>query len=222
MKKQSAAKPAKAAADQKAQDPVSSSVGRKRDHSLDARILEAALDILAEAGFDSMTMDMVSARAGTGKTTVYRRWPSKAELVRDALIWMSKGAVDLEILPDTGSLRTDLLALMKPSTLEYSARKLQVLAKLGSYFSAHPEAAEAALAGIFDPWTAINRQLMQRAIKRGELPAHADIETACQVIIAMTSHRSLTQHKSFGTFDYAKLLDTILLPALKSPKPPIA
>ena len=195
-------------------------LGRKRDHTLDTRLIEAALDILADAGFDSMTMDMVAAKAGAGKATLYRRWPSKAELVRDALIWMSKGSVDLELLPDTGTLRNDLLALLKPYSIEYGERKLRVLAKLGSYFSEHPKAAEDVMAGIFDPWTAINRRLMQRAIERGELPAQADIETACQVIIAMTSHRSLSQHKSFGPFDYARLIDNILLPALKNPLPP--
>ncbi len=190
-------------------------LGRKRDHTLDTRILEAAIEILAELGFDSMTMDMVAARAKSGKATVYRRWPSKAELVRDALIWMSQNSVELEHLPDTGNLRDDLLTLVKPYSLEFSERKLRVLAKLGSFFSEHRKIAEEASAGIFGPWTDFNRALMQRAIKRGEIPAQADIEMACQVIIAMTSYRSITQGQPFGRADYAALLDHILLPGLK-------
>ncbi|MDZ4056186.1 MAG: TetR-like C-terminal domain-containing protein, partial [Polynucleobacter sp.] len=137
----------------------------------------------------------------------------------DALIWMSHGSVDLEHMPDTGSLRNDLLALLKPYSTEFGERKLHVLAKLGSYFSAHPKASEEAIADIFDPWTAVNRCLMQRAIERGEISEHADIETACQIIIAVTSHRSLGRHKSFGNLDYATLLDNILLPALRHPRP---
>lgn len=196
-----------------------STLGRKRDHSLDTRILEATICILADVGFDSMTMDMVAASAKTGKATLYRRWPSKAELVRDALIWMSRGSVDLTQLPDTGTLRDDLLALVKFHSAEYRERKLRVLAKLGSYFSDHPQVAEEANAGIFEPWTEINRCLMQRAIARGELSADADIELACEVIVSVVAYRS-HRCKPSGKAEYAALLDHILLPALKQPRSP--
>jgi len=191
------------------------SLGRKRDKDLDVRIIEATVEILAELGFDSMTMDTVAAKAGSSKSTLYRRWPSKAELVRDTLIWMSRHSVELNHLPDTGSLREDLLALLKPYSSEFSERKLQVLAKLGSFFSEHGQVAKEATTGIFEPWTELNRTLMQRAIARGELPAHADIETACQVIIAMTSYCSVTQGQAFGRAEYATLLDNLLLPGLQ-------
>lgn len=196
-----------------------STLGRKRDQSLDMRILEATIDTLAEVGFDGMTMDMVAARSKTGKATLYRRWPSKVELVRDALICMSKGSVDLEHLPDTGNLRDDLIALLKPYSIEYRERKLRVLARLGSYFSEHRQAAQEANNGIFGPWTDLNRKLMQRAIERGELPAHADIELACEVIVSIIFYRS-QQCKPSGREEYAALLDKILLPALKSSEPP--
>lgn len=191
-------------------------LGRKRDDTLDTRIIESAINVLAENGFDSMTMDMVAANARAGKATVYRRWSSKAELVRDALIWMSRNSVELDRLPETGTLRGDLLALMKPYSTQYSERKLRVLAKLGSFFSEHRILAEQATAGIFEPWTEINRTLMQRAVERGEISADADIEMACEVINAVTSYRTLTQNKPFDKDSYAVLLDNILLPALKS------
>ena len=194
-------------------------LGRKRDAALDARIIEAAIDILAEIGFDSMTMDMVARRAKSGKATVYRRWASKAELVRDALISMSRRSVELDRPPNTGTLRGDLLALMKPYSKEHGERKLQVLAKLGSFFSAHRKLSEEAIAHIFEPWTAVNRRLMRQAAERGEISAEADIELACEVIIAMNSHRTLTQNKPFSRATYAALLDKILLPALKKPPP---
>lgn len=194
----------------------STALGRKRDDTLDARIIEAAIDVLAEVGFDSMTMDMVAASAKAGKATVYRRWSSKAELVKDALIWMSRNSVELNRLPDTGTLRGDLLALMKPYSTEYSERKLNVLAKLGSFFSENRKLAEEATAGIFEPWTNVNRTLMKRAVERGEISAASDIEMACEVINAVTSYRTLTQNKPFNRNSYAILLDNILLPALKN------
>ena len=192
-------------------------LGRKRDDSLDTRIIEAAIYVLAKTGFDSMTMDMVAANAKAGKATVYRRWSSKAELVRDALIWMSHNSVELDRLPDTKTLRGDLLAVLKPYSMEHSERKLRVLSGLGSFFSDHQTLAEQATAGIFEPLTEVNRKLMQRAAERGEISTDADIETACQVIISTIFYRTIGQNQSFDKDSYTVLLDNILLPALKNP-----
>jgi AcrR family transcriptional regulator len=198
-------------------EEVRASLGRKRDDTLDARLIESAIDVLAEVGFDGMTMDMVAARAKAGKAGVYRRWASKAELVRDALIAMSRSSVELDRLPDTGSLRGDLLAVLKPYSSDHGDKKFRVLSGLGSFFSAYRKSAEEATAGIFEPWTAVNRSLMLRAVERGELHADADIEMACQVIIAMTAYRTLLQSKPFDKKVYGALLDNVLLPALKNP-----
>ncbi len=73
--------------------------GRKRDPSRDAEILDATLEVLAEVGAARLTMDMVAARAGAGKATIYRRWTSKVELVIDAVAHMKRNQVDLEHLP---------------------------------------------------------------------------------------------------------------------------
>ncbi|MGF9644702.1 TetR/AcrR family transcriptional regulator [Paenibacillus sp. FSL L8-0502] len=192
-------------------------LGRKRDHTRDDKILEATIDILADTSFDGMTMDMVAARAKAGKATVYRRWSSKAELVRDALAWMNRNHLKLESLPDTGTLREDLLVLLKPQSIAEEERKFRVLAGLGSFLQ-HPEFAEAGTAGIFEPWVVVNRELMNRAVVRGEIPAHADIEMACQVITSVASFRGLIQRKPFDKPFFTALIDGILLPALKNPQ----
>ncbi|WP_025721504.1 TetR/AcrR family transcriptional regulator [Paenibacillus polymyxa] len=195
----------------------SQTLGRKRDHTRDDKILEATIDILADTSFDGMTMDMVAARAKAGKATVYRRWSSKAELVRDALAWMNRNHLELESLPDIGTLREDLLVLLKPQSIAEEERKFRVLAGLGSFLQ-HPEFAEAGTAGIFEPWVVVNRELMNRAVVRGEIPAHADIEMACQVITSMASFRGLIQRKPFDKPFFTALIDGILLPALKNPQ----
>lgn len=195
----------------------SAPLGRKRDQTLDNKIIEAAVNILAEVGFDNMTMDMVAAAAKSGKATVYRRWKSKEELVKDTLIWMSRNSVELDNLPDTGTLRGDLLAVLKPYSIKYSELKLRVLSGLGSFFSKHKNLAEETTNGIFEPMTDVNRRIMQRAIERGEISSKADIETACEVIIAMISFYSLGQKKQFDKLVYANLLDNVLIPALKNP-----
>ena len=207
---------------EKSADKPAPMVGRKRDHARDEAILNAAIDVLAEVGFDSMTMDMVAARAKAGKATMYRRWDSKAELVRDALIRMNRNSLELDKLPDTGTLRGDLLALLKPQSQEARERKFRVLSGLGSFFSQHPDFAEAGKAGVFEPWTAANRTLMKRAVDRGEFPPHADIEMACLVLVAMVSFRGLIQNKPLGKPFFAKLIDSVLLPVLKNAQPSLS
>src|SRR5689334_11946810 len=86
--------------------------GRSRDDSRDPQILQATAQLLAEVGYDRLTMDAVAARAHAGKATLYRRWSSKGELVVDALGCAAHGETP-EAAPDTGSLRGDLEALVK-------------------------------------------------------------------------------------------------------------
>src|SRR5271169_3525742 len=86
--------------------------GRPLDASRDIALRAAALELLAEIGYDRLTIDSVAARAHSSKTTIYRRWSGKAELIVDALN-CRKGS---SAVPDTGSLRGDLEAIAKSST----------------------------------------------------------------------------------------------------------
>lgn len=163
-----------------------------------------------------MTMDQIAGKAGSGKATVYRRWPSKTELVRDALIFMNRRSVELTDLPDTGSLRGDLLALVKPKSAEQSEFKLKVLSGLGSFFAEYHEISEDISAQIFGGWEKANTELMKRAMKRGEISPSASIEEACRVISAMTAYVTTLELKIFDKSSYELLLDGILLPALRA------
>src|SRR6516162_5698232 len=89
-----------------------SGVGRPLDSSRRAVILEAALEGLAERGYDRLTMDEIAARAHAGKGALYRRWPSKAALVADALIAWREQLAPLQT-PSTGSLRGDIEAIIE-------------------------------------------------------------------------------------------------------------
>ena len=189
-------------------------LGRKRDHTRDGDILDAAIEVLAEVGYDRMTMDMVAMRAKAGKATIYRRWPSKAGLVLDAVTRMKRGQVDLDNLPDTGTLRGDLLALFKPQSIEEGERKLRVMAGFASMLSQDQEFAEEGNAAIVEPWAAAHRTLIGRAIERGEVVATADIETVAQVIPSMAAYRALIQRKPFDRDFLIAMIDGVLLPAL--------
>ncbi|MFV9671436.1 TetR/AcrR family transcriptional regulator [Pantoea sp. KXB25] len=188
--------------------------GRKRDPALDAAILDAAIEVVAEVGYERMTMDMVALRAKTGKAAAYRRWKSKANLIIDAVAHLKRMQVDLDALPDTGTLRGDLLGLFKPSSMQEGERKMRIMAGLASVLSQHPELAEAGNAAIVEPWASANLRLMERAVNRGEVQAGADINTASQVMPSMAAYRALIQRKPFELQFLTSVIDGVLLPAL--------
>ncbi|GIT79805.1 TetR family transcriptional regulator [Leifsonia sp. LS1] len=189
-------------------------LGRKRDHTRDPEILDAALDVLAETGYDRMTIDMVAARAKAGKATVYRRWASKADLVIDAVACMKKGDIDFDALPDTGTLRGDLVAMMKPHTIVDAEKKLQIMAGLVSMLAKDPGLADAVNEAIVEPRASVNRIFLRRAVERGEIPADADIEKLALIAPSMASYRVLVQRKAVDREFLLSVLDDILLPAV--------
>lgn len=189
-------------------------MGRKRDASRDAAILEVAITILGEVGYDRMTMDMVAVRAKAGKATVYRRWSSKGDMVLDAVTQMKRDQVDLGNLPDTGSLRSDLLALFKPSSVEESERKLRALAGLSALLAQEASLAGAASNAIIEPWVKANRALLQKAAARGEIAADAPIETMASIIPSLAAYRSLIERRPVDHAFLVEMIDHLLLPAL--------
>jgi AcrR family transcriptional regulator len=191
-------------------------LGRKRDHARDGAILDAATDVLGEVGYAGLTMDMVALRARAGKATVYRRWSSKEELVLDVVTRLKRSQVDLGSLPDTGTIRGDLLALFKPQSVEEDERRNTALAGLASMLAHHSAFAEAANDALVKPWADAHRLLMQRAVDRGEIPVSADIETICQVLPTMAAYRALVQRKPFDRDFLVSSIDVIILPALRN------
>lgn len=190
--------------------------GRKRDPSRDATILEATLDVLAEVGATGMTMDMVAARAGAGKATIYRRWTSKEELVLDAIAHMKRLQVDLERLPDTGTLRGDLLGLFKPQSLEERERRLKIMNGLASLLAQDPTLADAANAAVVQPWADAHLALMRRAVERGEISARADIDTLSRLIPSMAAYRTLVERKPIDLAFLMTMVDGVVVPALRA------
>jgi len=187
-------------------------LGRKRDHTRDPEILEAALDVLAETGYDGMTIDMVAARAKAGKATLYRRWSSKGELVIEAVACMKQ--IDLGSLPDTGTLRGDFVAMIKPHSIEDSQRKLKIMTGLLAMLSKDPELADTALESIMEPRVAANRIFLRRAIDRGEIAAGTDIEAIAMLSQAMATYRVMILRKPVDRAFILSVLDGVVMPAV--------
>jgi AcrR family transcriptional regulator len=140
-----------------------------RSERVVADTLRATLAELGRVGYAGLRIDEVAQRAGVNKTTVYRRWPTKAALVEAALrAWRLPLAV-----PDTGTVDGDLAALAAETAERSSAPEKRSLARVFHAELEHPEVA--AIAGVLRreaqaPWL----QVIQRAVARGELPARTD------------------------------------------------
>ncbi|MET7297406.1 TetR/AcrR family transcriptional regulator [Embleya sp. NPDC005575] len=134
-------------------------------------IFDATLDLLADKGYEGLTVEGVAERSGVNKTTIYRWWPSKGALLGAALT--GTGRLDFP-LPDTGSLRGDLTALMsKIVALLTTAPTADIaVATLGAVTHS-PELAEHTRA-FFTDRLAREQPLFDRAVARGELAPDAD------------------------------------------------
>lgn len=188
-------------------------LGRKRDHTRDPEILAAALDVLAETGYERMTVDMVAARAKAGKATVYRRWGSKEELVIEAVACMKKADLDEANIPDTGTLRGDLVAMIRPHSIEDGERKLRIMAGLMSMVARDPDFAKAAAAAIVEPRARINQTFLQRAIDRGEISPDVDVAMIAAISPSMAFYRTLMLNKPVDRDYIVSVIDGVILPA---------
>ncbi|RHA37765.1 TetR/AcrR family transcriptional regulator [Cellulomonas rhizosphaerae] len=182
--------------------------GRRRDDSKDDVILEAARQLIAERGYEGMTMDAVAERAGTGKATVYRRWPSKVELTVDAVI-CGRPLLTIDDVPDTGSLRSDLLATRG---VPQGTRNDELMHGLHQAAQADPQVAAVFHEQFVAARTALMRGLLERAKERGEIAPGRDLDMIATVAPAMIAYQKVVAGKKVGPEFIERMIDTIILP----------
>ena len=105
---------------------------RRRGEVLEQALLDAAWAELTEIGYDDLTIDGVANRAGTSRAVLYRRWPSKKDLVLATL--MHNVTSDVVETPDTGSLRGDVIALLQRANELRVRMAVMVLTRLGGFY----------------------------------------------------------------------------------------
>ena len=185
-------------------------------------ILSAVISLLGETGYEAMTMDAVAARAHASKTTIYRRWPGKAELVRAAVdAHITSRTLDTHGngtfgsgIQDNGSLRGDLLAVMNAMPGHLTPEFMAMMSGLVHAMRADPELA-ASLRPMLDH-DSVAEQIIGRAVRRGELPAPAAGRLAGlvhEVIEAQIFRQLMTASSLDGSFA-AHVVDDIILPLL--------
>ena len=154
------------------------SAGRPRSEEAHKAILDATLELLVEVGFSALTVEGVATRAGVGKATIYRRWPSKLPLVIEAFSQLPQ----LEEV-DTGNLVDDLKKMLRNYLqLFYTTPLAAVLPSLAGERAHDPQLSER-----FDPVIRGRRQplvrALQRAVDRGELSPDLDLDLAADLIV---------------------------------------
>jgi AcrR family transcriptional regulator len=182
--------------------------GRPRSQEADRAILAAAVELLAERGLAAMTIEEVAARAGVGKATIYRRWPSKGLLALDAFVASFRAQ---QPLPDTGTLRGDLLDALHAWVRAVTHTPMgRMLADLVAEAQHDPELRAAWRDRVIEPLRSQHRIMLDRAIARGEIPPSVDREVVLDLFFGAAQHRLLLGHLPM-TEDFIRgVVDVIL------------
>ena len=163
--------------------------GRKRSETSRQAILAAALELTAEVGYAGLTVDGIAARAGTGKQTIYRWWPSKDDVLLEALAVKA----DLRVpIPDNGSYAADLRAFL---TTSFDLGRRQQVADILRALMARAQIEEAFGRRFRSEFVQRRRDalavILDRAAARGELPPHLPRGTITDIVFGVIWYRLL-------------------------------
>jgi AcrR family transcriptional regulator len=194
--------------------PAQAASLRRRGAVLERAILDAALEQLSTVGWNGLTMEGVAARAQTGKAAVYRRWPSKEDLVADAL---KAGLPSLTEAPDLGSVRDDLLELCRQvREAMYSQLGFALRSVLHECDVAQAERFQSLITGgVVEPTKHLLREIVHRGIERKEVRPDAANSYVFDVIPAMMMYRSKVCASEWSERDLEEMIDQLMVPLLR-------
>ncbi|MEG3631538.1 TetR/AcrR family transcriptional regulator [Streptomyces poriticola] len=190
------------------------SASRRRGAVLERAILDAALEQLSTVGWSGLTMEGVAAGAQTGKAAVYRRWPSKEELVADAL---RSGLPSFDTVPDLGGVREDLLALCRRARdAMFSRSGFAVRSVIHECDNLQAERFHGViLRGVVEPTLHMLREVLARGIARGEVRPDAANDYVFDAIPAMMMYRSKVCGSEWPDSDLEEMIDRLMVPLLR-------
>jgi AcrR family transcriptional regulator len=165
------------------------------------------MGLVREVGYDAATMDAVAARARVGKATVYRRWATKEKLVAEAVA----GIVRAVPVPDTGTTRGDLLALMRAALAMYAdAATGPLLSGLVAAMARSAPIARAVRAGLVARWRVGVGTVLDRGVARGDLRPSLDRELALDLLFGPLFHRYLLTGEQLDERLARRIVDVVL------------
>ena len=171
-----------------------------------AAVLKAALQAVAEHGADAVSISEIARRAEVHETSIYRRWPTKEHLLLDALLDYSEATLPI---PNTGSLRSDLIAFAKAVTAYLDSPLGRTLVRAMAA-AGDDDTLAANRAEFWKSRFDLASAMITRAKDRGEVPADLDAATALELFIAPLHFRALLTHQPVDDHDIARLVDVLL------------
>jgi len=176
----------------------------------ECELLAVTLELLQEHGYDRLTLDAVAATARASKATLYRRWPTKAELVLAAFV---EGTRHVAVDPDTGTLRGDLLKLGEAICAHVSTHASTIRAVLVET-SRSAELDAMMQEQFLDQRKALMAHVLARAVDRGEIEASAITEDLWDMLPGYLIYRSVLTGRAPSARTIEELVDNVLLPSL--------
>jgi AcrR family transcriptional regulator len=179
----------------------------------ETELLAVTLQLLQEHGYDGLTVEAVAAAARASKATVYRRWPSKAQLVLAAFI---EGVRQATAPPNTGTLRGDLLRLGE-QVCEQAQQHASTMRAVLSEVSRNPALSDALQREFVDDRKALMRLVLQQAIDRGEIDPGAVSDEVWDVLPGYLAFRFIIPGRPPTRRTVRALVDEVVMPGLTRP-----
>jgi AcrR family transcriptional regulator len=188
----------------------------------EAQIFEATLDVLAEVGYDRLTMDAVAQKAKASKATLYRRWNGKVQLVIDALLMDHQKNHYTQHGPvDTGTLRSDLIEAFCGHGGLTDKPEVDAFGAILTAIARDAEFAEAFRNQVLAPKLAGSKAFFERAKERGEIRADVEIELLAPALAGIVLHRFFLMGERPTQSLVESVIDQIILPAAGISRPAV-
>ena len=183
---------------------------RRRGEVLEKALLDAAWAELTETGYDDLTIDAVATRAGTSRAVLYRRWPNKQDLVLATLLHHVKS--DAVPMPNTGSLRGDVVALLRAANELRLRTAILVFTRLGGFYrDADTNLAELAAVVQGDRATMID-DIIEQAVARGEVQPGQISERVARVPVELFRYELMVRLQPVPDDVIEGIVDDVFLP----------
>ena len=180
----------------------------------EAELLAVTLRLLQEHGYDGLTVDAVASAARASKATVYRRWPSKAELVLAAF---NEGVRQVAVPPNTGTLRGDLLQVGEICGEQVHQHASTIRAVLVEA-SRHPELNDALQHQFIEQRKALVQHILRQAVERGEIAEAALADELWDLLPGYLIFRSIIPGSPPTRRTVQALVDNFIIPGLTRPR----
>ncbi|MDQ3786753.1 MAG: TetR/AcrR family transcriptional regulator [Actinomycetota bacterium] len=182
----------------------------RRNQPTRQAILTAALDLAAEVGYRGLSIEGIAARAGAGKQTIYRWWPSKGAVLFDALLALAEGDGEAE-LPDTGDLAADLKLVLAATVDELNnPRYSEPMRALTVEILENAELAATYRERLEQPVREMKKRRLRAAVAAGQLAEGTDLDLAIDLIWGPVQNRWLFREGPLTTAFTDALVDTAL------------